>query len=82
MELSSEIIDGIMLSVTGMFIVFAALAGIAVILGVFPKFMSVLNSIIPENTVGHGSKKVVRTVNDDSAIAVAIATAFHKSKSE
>lgn len=70
---------GILVSSTGMFIVFAALAGIAVLIGLLPHLMALLAKVIPESKPT--AKKTApkkSTSGDDEAIAVAIAIANHK----
>ncbi len=69
---------GILVSSTGMLIVFTALAGIAILIGLLPHFMALLAKVVPE--VQPTKKKAPKksTSGDDEAVAIAIAIANHK----
>ncbi len=71
--------QGFLVSSTGMLIVFAALAGIATIIGLLPKLMTVVAKIVPETVPVTAKKRTQKksSSNDDEAVAVAIALANH-----
>lgn len=69
---------GLIISVTGMLIVFLALAGISIILSQMTKIMNFVNKIYPEPVKPETNGKVKASKNDEE-IAIAIALANHKS---
>lgn len=73
--------DSFLVSVTGMLIVFTALAGIALILSKLPLLMTQIAKVVPEPTAApkKSARKQVSS-NDDEAVAVAIALANHTAK--
>lgn len=70
---------GMLVSSTGMFIVFAALAGIAVLIALLPYLMALLAKVLPEAVPAAKKSTPKKTAaGEDEAIAVAIAIANHK----
>ncbi len=83
--LMENVMQGAITSAIGIFIVFTALAALALIIAALPTILTVVNKFIPEGS-GHGhghggSVAKKKPASDDSAIAVAIAAAFHKDNS-
>lgn len=70
--------DGISLSIAGMGIVFLSLTVIAAVIWLLPRFMVLLERIVPEKVVE--PKVKVRKDSDDGALIAAIAAAVYKQK--
>ncbi len=68
---------GIMVSSTGMFIVFTALVSIAILIALLPYLMKLVALVNPEPVAPVKKKSPVKSTNDDEAVAVAIALATH-----
>ncbi len=72
--------DGISLAITGMVIVFMALAIISTFIALLPKMLPILESILPEEHAHHGPTKKVG--KDNSEVLAAIGYALVKLNSE
>lgn len=70
--------DGYSLSIAGMSIVFLALAVIASVIWLLPRFMVLLDKVVPEKVVE--PKVKVQKGKDDGAAIAAIAAAIYKQK--
>jgi len=68
---------GIMVSSTGMFIVFIALVSIAILIALLPYLMKLIALVLPEPVTLINKKTPVKNTNDDEAVAIAIALATH-----
>ncbi len=68
--------DGISLAITGMVIVFMALAIISTFIALLPKMLPLLESILPEEHAHHGPTKKVK--KDNSEVLAAIGYALVK----
>ena len=72
--------QGLALSVTGVIIVFAALAVISIVIAALPYMMSLLAKVIPEVTEpAHGGKKKKKKSDDEIAIAIVLANHTNQS---
>ena len=79
-----NIIDaqGAELALAGMLIVFTALTGISIFIGLLPKILPVINKILPEVEL-HTKPKArssAPAATNDGAVVAAIAFAMHHSK--
>jgi oxaloacetate decarboxylase gamma subunit len=72
--------DGISLAITGMVIVFMALAIISTFIALLPKMLPVLESILPEEHAHHGPTKKAK--KNDNEVLAAIGYALVKLNSE
>ncbi len=75
------VLEGTMVSIVGMAIVFVVLVVIAIVIALTPKLLVIVNKIIPEPQGKHGASKKKAAPADDSAVALAIASAVHKKNS-
>lgn len=79
-------VNGLSLALTGMVIVFVALTSIAIFIACMPSILKVVNEILPPAGphIPHRKAKPASaqpaTTDDDTQLAVAIATAYHKSQ--
>ncbi len=72
--------DGISLAITGMVIVFMALAIISTFIALLPKMLPILESILPEEHAHHGPTKKAK--KNDNEVLAAIGYALVKLNSE
>lgn len=69
--------EGVLISITGLISVFAALATIALLISALPLLLSVLNKYVPEEAP-HKKAPAKKSNDNGGSVALAIAAAFHK----